>query len=174
MKEKIRNYILKTFMIDSVELEEDPKKWIREILHEVRRNNERLKDMREERDRKEKDLRFMESSMVSGISYDGIQAGKNTGGKPNNVLERLEQQLIVREEINKQIVDIHLLEKSLLDNNKMLEEWIWTTIENKDYAELMIEKYIKVKRYREMSTFFEYDYVRKAISLGISILAKNI
>lgn len=175
MKEKIRVYIKKTFKIDDEELDAKTKYYVKEILNEIRRNNVRLKDMVNQRDRKERDLKFLENSMVSGVSYDNVQAGKNTGGRPNGVLLKIEQQLILEEEIKNQILDIHLLEKSLKDNNQLVIDWL-RTIRNKDQSEVLIEKYVNLKDYGSIADdyLYSHEWAWQSASRGIAELARNL
>lgn len=176
MREKIRAYIKMTFKITDEEIDQDRKIWTKNILCEVQRNNDKLRRMKKEKEEKAWDLHFLENSTVSGVSY-GNESGHNTGGKPNNQELKLIRICDLSQEIASVINEIIGMEKSLKDNNQLIEDWIWDAISNKEHASIMIDKWIDHKSNSEQERerpYYGYNYIPKILDRCLEKMSKTL
>jgi hypothetical protein len=171
----LKQKIFKKLNITEDKYEENPKYYIREALKTYKRGNQHLKDMVKEKNEKVQDLQFLERTMVSSVSFDGVAAGKNTGGRANGVLIKLESQLMLQEEIRNRILDIYLTEKALEEDNEITEAII-SCIEKGDYETVMRDKYIKCYTNREIAEKYEYtiEWVRIVIFRSIKKIVQKM
>lgn len=171
----IKSKILRRLNITEEKFNENPRVYVREAFKSCKRSNVKLKDMIREKNEKIQDLEFLERTMVSSVSYDGNPGGKNTGGRANGVLIKLESQLMLQEEIRNKILDIYLTEKALEEENEAIEELIHS-IGKCDYETVMREKYIKCYTNREIAEKYEYtiEWVRIVVFRSLKEISQKM
>lgn len=116
----IREYIYKLFSITQEEFNTSSRKYIKELLYSIKKNNLKMKYIRLKREKLREDIRDLEASFVVGDSYDKEFTGKNNGLQPNTTEIKYLKRAKLKEELGKLVVETLEIEKSLEDNNKLV------------------------------------------------------
>ncbi|MCR5350093.1 MAG: hypothetical protein K6E20_03775 [Acholeplasmatales bacterium] len=153
---KIKDYIINTFNITSIELNINTRNNIKALLRKVRDNNNRVKLLRVKRNKIKEDIEDLEASMVGSQSFDGVQCGKNTGLKKNTTEIKYLQRLELKEELGKLLVETKLIEHSLEDNNKLVSDFI-DLLSNANQRTIMKMTYFECMPNSEIASTLVYS-----------------
>lgn len=170
---KIKDYIINTFNINKLELNNNTRHYIRLLLKQVRDNNNQVKLLRIKRSRLRDDIADIEASMVGSQSFDGVQAGRNNGLIPNTTEIKYLHKLELKEELSKLAIETQLLEKSLEDNNALIKKFI-NLLPSSCQRTIMIMTYIECLSNSEIAStlFYSVDAIDKSRWRGMKELEK--
>lgn len=159
----IKKYIINTFNITDIELNNNTRHYIRLLLKQVRDNNNQVKLLRIKRSRLRDDIADIEASMVGSQSFDGVQAGRNNGLIPNTTEIKYLHKLELKEELSKLAIETQLLEKSLEDNNTLIKNFI-NLLPSSCQRTIMIMTYIECLSNSEIAStlFYSVDAIDKS------------
>lgn len=168
-------YMMNLFKISEEQLLLKAKYYVKELLYEVRKNNNEVTVLRRQCRNKEQDLIALEHSYVKGKNYDLVTPGKNNGFKPNNEELRLLNIEELKEEIRNTIADILLIEKSLEEKNKLIRSFI-NLIPQKQYIAVLEFTYFNCITNKEIAIELNYssEYVRQAKIRSFALLSELI
>jgi len=171
----IREYIYKLFSITQEEFNTSTKKYIKELLYSIKKNNLKVKYIRLKREKLREDIRDLEASFVVGDSYDKEFTGKNNGLQPNTTEIKYLKRAKMKEELGKLVIETLELEKSLEDNNTLVQNFI-ELIENEEYKTILKMTYIDCMPNVEIASelFYSVNTVDNARWRGIRELNKII
>lgn len=121
---EVITYICNTFNVELQEVIQNTRFYTKELLRSVRSNNYQLAYLRRKRRELNEDIRDLESTYVSGDSYDNPVLGKNTGARPNNVEIKHLKVLELKEKLRNMVIESELLDQSLAEHNKLISRFI--------------------------------------------------
>lgn len=168
-------YISKLFSINKEELYNKSKYYIKELLYEVKKNNNEAVILRKQRQRKQDDIKYFESSLVSSQGSDGVNVGKNTGGHKNMYELKLYEIAELKDELEKLVMESLLLEKTLEANNKLIRDFI-NLIPQRQYIAVLEYTYFEGLKGTEIANELNYscEYIKQARIRSIAILSELI
>ena len=146
---------------------------IRNLLKEIRNSNNQVHQLRKQRARIREDLEDLERAFYSSSTYEGTGEGKNTGGRPNNVELRQIRKSELKEQLGDLLIKTQLIEKSFVDNNKLIRQFIHL-LPQKQYIAVLELTYIECMSNVAIASELNYsrEFVDKARERGIKSLAE--
>lgn len=131
---------------------------IKLYIKKVKYNNKQVLLLRNQRKNIRDDLEDLERAYCgSGMSTSELVGqGKNTGGKPNNVAIRQIEKLQLKEQLGKLLTETLLLEKSLNETNKLIEN-IFDLIPRYQYGQVLKLTYIDCLSNTEIAIKLNYS-----------------
>lgn len=171
----IKIYIYKLFKITELELNNSTKKYIKELLKSIRKNNLKVKYLRLKREKLRQDISDLEASFVTGDAYDNDRGGKNTGLVPNTTEIKYLKKQTLKEELGRLVIETLDIEKSLADNNLLVQQFI-DLISNESYGTILKMTYIDCLSNVEIAAKLHYsvDTIDNARWRGIRELNRII
>ena len=121
---RVKQYIIKSNNITEEEYKLDIRKYLKQVLRDIRCSNTKVRNLRIKRAKLRQDIEDLECSMVGGELREPSEEGKNTGGRKNPPDFKMIQKLKLKEELGQLVTESLLIEKSLNDNNKMMLDFI--------------------------------------------------
>ena len=167
-------YITNIFNITKEELLLKSKYYIKEMLYEVRQNNNTVKLLRKRRKEKQEDLDLLEKSYVRTNAIDTTGTVSFTDGqRPNNELTRHYQIMQLQEELQELVVESLLIEKTLEQNNKLVRSFI-ELLPQRQWHTVMEYAFFEAMHHNEIAIELNYsrDYIKQIVNRSITELAK--
>ena len=167
-------YITNIFNITKEELLLKSKYYIKEMLYEVRKNNNTVKLLRKRRKEKQEDLDLLEKSYVRTNAIDTTGTVSFTDGqRPNNELTRHYQIMQLQEELQDLVVESLLIEKTLEQNNKLVRSFI-ELLPQRQWHTVMEYAFFEAMHHNEIAIELNYsrDYIKQIVNRSITELAK--
>ena len=157
---RVKEYIIKTCNITLEEYSSNINKYLILTLRNLRYSNNQLLKLRLKRKQLREDIEDLECSMVGGENLSLSEEGKNTGGKKNPPDFKMIQKLTLKEELGHLVNETRLLEKSLLDNNVLIQDLI-KLLSNQNHQLVLELTYIECLPNREIEKmlFYSKDYL---------------
>lgn len=152
----VKGYIFRLFKIEEIEFNKSPRKYIKELLKSIRYNNVKVKYLRLKRERIRNDIKDLEASFITGDSYDNERGGKNTGLIPNTTEIKYLKRQTLKEELCKLVIETLEIEKSLEDNNLLVQQFI-ELIPNEVYSTILKMTYIDCYSNVEIASMLNYS-----------------
>jgi hypothetical protein len=173
--DKVVNYICATFKISVNELQCSLKQYVKNILKEIKYSNCKAVQLRRERKKVREDLDDLERAYCGGENLDANEQGRNTGGRVNTVEIRQIQKIQLREKLSNLLTESLLLEKSLEDNNRLIQK-LFKLIPQPQYVSIMEMTYFENMSNTEIAIELSYgiEYVDQARHRGLSDIVKII
>lgn len=161
-------YICNTFNISIEEYINNIKYYTKNILYEIKNNNNKAVSLRLERRKVRDDLEDLEKAYCKSPNLAPVGEGKNTGGKLNNEELRQIQKIELKEKLKELLLESQLLEKSLEGNNELIRQLI-NLIPRTQYREVLILTYIHCMSNSEiaMELCYSCDSINKARHRGL-------
>lgn len=176
---RVKEYIIKTCNITLEEYSSNINKYLILTLRNLRYSNNQLLKLRLKRKQLREDIEDLECSMVGGENLSLSEEGRNTGGKKNPPDFKMIQKLTLKEELGHLVNETLLLEKSLLDNNVLIQDLI-KLLSNQNHQLVLELTYIECLPNREIEKmlFYSKDYLdiirNRAIKKLSTLLEKNL
>lgn len=157
---RVKEYIIKTCNITLEEYCNSINKYLILTLRSLRYSNSQLFKLRLKRKHLKEDIEDLECSMVGGENLSLSEEGRNTGGKKNPPDFKMIQKLTLKEELGHLVNETLLLEKSLLDNNVLIQDFI-KLLPNQNHQLVLELTYIECLPNREIEKmlFYSTDYL---------------
>ena len=121
---RVKKYIILSSNITEEEYKLDIRKYLKQVLRDIRCSNTKVRNLRIKRAKLRQDIEDLECSMVGGELREPSEEGKNTGGRKNPPDFKMIQKLKLKEELGQLVTESLLIEKSLNDNNQMMLDFI--------------------------------------------------
>lgn len=146
---------------------------IRRLLKKVRYANLELYNLETEIIKETEMIECYRRSFVGGDSYDSIGKGYDNGLIENTVENRAIKKLQMEEDQMKRYTKRDLLKKSLVENNKMIYDFIGL-IPNDLYSKVVVELYVNDLARSQICEKYNiaYDTVDVANGRGLTSLAQ--